>query len=199
MKVFRYVALLALMVLVSCEGDQGPVGPKGDTGNANVKSGSISPTNAEWLWNSVYTLDTDTGSSTSWFTRYVDVSVPQITAGIIANGAVLVFMEPDVGSGRWVPLNYSFTSFGGTYMLNFVYEATEGLLRLHFYMTPNTGANPSTQTWQLPTFAFRYVVIAGTALQSIQSGEVDVDLRDYDSVRAFVESREGAEPAIDRP
>jgi hypothetical protein len=113
-----------LIVLAGCEGDQGPVGPAGPAGNANVKSGTVAPTNAEWLWNSVYTLKESTGQTTSYFTRHVDVAVPQITAEIIANGAVLVFFEPLPGSGRWAPLNYSFLAFGGEYFHNYVYEAT---------------------------------------------------------------------------
>lgn len=188
MKVLKYLPLLTFLFLAACTGDQGPVGPAGAPGNANVKSGAIAPTNAEWLWNSNYCLQTSPSSTTCWFTRYVDVAVAEIDSNIVDNGAVLVFMEPDPGTNRWVPLNYSYTSFGGTYMFNYAYEVMDGNLRLHFYMTPNTGANPSSQTWTLATLKFRYVIIAGKALQLIQSGEAGVDVRDYESVKAFYES-----------
>jgi hypothetical protein len=183
MKMFILSLVLVLGSLVACTGDTGPAGPKGDKGNANVLSGSLAPADTEWLWNSVYTLRTADNTTTSWFTRYVDVALTQINADIIANGAVLVYMEPLPASGTWVPLNYSYTSFGGTYMFNFAYEASDGLLRLHFFMTPNTGANPSSQTWVLPTYNFRYVIIAGTALQSMQAAGVDVG--DYEQVRSY--------------
>jgi hypothetical protein len=186
MKALKFVALLLFAGLVACEGDQGPAGPKGDTGNANVKTGSIAPTNAEWLWNSTYSLESPPNTTTSWFTRYVDVARPEITADIIANGAVLVFMEPDPGTGEWVPLNYTYTSFGNNHFFHFVYEASEGLLRLHFFMTPKDGASPSTQTYTLPVYTFRYMIIAGTALQAARQNMVD--LRDYESAKAFAEA-----------
>lgn len=177
-----------LSILVACEGKVGPAGPGGASGNANVKSGSVSPTNADWLWQAQYCLQNSQTTNNCWFSRYVDVSIAQIDSNIVKNGAVLVFMEPDPGTGKWVPLNYSFASFNGTYMFNYAYEVTEGNLRLHFYMTPNTGSNPDTQTWTLPTLEFRYVIIAGRALQLIQNGEANVNLRDYESVKAFCES-----------
>ena len=198
MRPFILFLVLVLGIFTACSGDQGPAGPKGDKGNANVMSGSLAPTDAEWLWNANYTLRTGPGSTTSWFTRYVDVALPQITAGIIANGAVLVFMEPEPGSGNWVSLIYSFVSFGGTYFHHFAYNASEGLLRLHFFMTPNTGANPSSQTWVLPVYTFRYVIVAGTALQSMQAN--GVDMRDYDQVMSYSGTRAvektGAIPVI---
>ncbi len=51
MRAFSVILLMALLLMVvGCEGDEGPTGP---AGNANVVTGTVTPTNAEWLWNSI--------------------------------------------------------------------------------------------------------------------------------------------------
>lgn len=170
----RWIAsflLLMMPVAAGCSGDDGPAGP---AGNANVMSGSVTPTNAEWLWPGGYTQYWGSGSWTSYFTRYYDIALTELSADLIDNGAVLVYMEPVPDSGRWVPLDHDFVSFDAAYTMRYVYEASEGLIRLQYFMTPNQGAVPSAQTYVLADLAFRYVLIAGKALQTMQAGGVDV-------------------------
>ena len=180
-----YVLLLAAAVLLAagCEGDQGPVGP---SGNANVVTGTISPTNEDWLWRSTYWFQTTPIEATGYFTRYVDIPVEGITPDIISAGAVLVFFEARPGSGNWTPLPFQFVDGGGQYIYNIVYEVMEGMVRLHFFnMLNSTGATtPDLQTYQIPTYTFKYTVIEGNALEAMAAREVD--LADHDRVMEYL-------------
>lgn len=169
------VLLLTAAVLFSagCEGEQGPVGP---SGNANVVTGTISPTNEEWLWSAYYTFRVSSGVTVSYFTRYVDIPVAEITPEIISAGAVLVTFEADPGSGKWTPLPFQFTGMSHDYMHNIVYEVMEGSIRLHFFSNPtSSGATPpNLETYILPTYTFKYTVIEGNVLETMTARGVDV-------------------------
>jgi len=178
------VILLTMMIVlaIGCEGDQGPAGPSGDDGNANVVTGTISPTSAEWLWNSVYWFGTAPGTATGYFTRYVDIPVAEITPDIISAGAVLVFFEAYPSSGAWTPLPLQFVNGGQSFIYNIVYEVAEGNIRLHyFYMANDVGATlPNLQAASIPTYTFKYVVIEGNALDAMTA--LEVDFSDHDQV-----------------
>ena len=184
----RKLLLLAVAVLfvAGCEGDQGPTGPAGADGNANVKTGTISPTSAEWLWQGGYAFQTVPGSWTSYYTRYVNIPVAELTPEFISTGLVLVFFEALPGSGNWTPLPFKFVAFGSTYAYNIVYEVTDGLIRLHFFYTINTaGATvPNLETAVIPTYTFKYVVIEGTVLEAMMASEIDVS--DHDLITEYL-------------
>ncbi len=173
----------AVLLAPGCEGEQGLTGP---AGNANVKTGTISPTNEEWLWNGLYSFQTSPGSWMNYFTRYVDIPVAEITPDIIATGAVLVFFEALPGTGNWTPLPFQFVEFSSTYIYNVVYEVTEGMVRLHYFnMLNSPGVTPpDLQTIVIPTYTFKYTVIEGTALQAMAVREVD--LSDHDQVMEYL-------------
>lgn len=178
-----FLLAAAVLLAVGCEGEQGPTGPDG---NANVKTGTISPTNAEWLWQGNYDFQTAPGSWMSYFTRYVDIPVVEITPDIISSGVVLVFFEAYPGSGNWTPLPFQFVEFGSAFIYNIVYEVTEGMVRLHYFnMLNSAGVTiPDLETVVIPTYTFKYTVIEGTALQAMQAHEVDVS--DHDQVMEYM-------------
>ena len=183
------ILILALVFLVGCEGDQGPAGLDGLDGNANVLTGTLAPTNAEWLWNSGYSFQTAEGSLTTYFTRYVEIPVEELTADFLTTGLVLMFFEPMIDSGKWVPLPFSFLAFGSGYYFNIVFETLEDTIRLHYFFTPNNtvAIPPSIHDYVIPTYNFKYVLIEGTALDTMKA--VGLDTTDYKSVMAYLNAQ----------
>jgi hypothetical protein len=181
-------------MVVGCEGEQGLTGPSGadgtdgTDGNANVKTGTISPTNEEWLWSSFYWFQTAPGETIGYMTRYVDIPVAEITPDIISAGVVLVFFEAYPGTGNWTPLPFQFVALNREYIYNIVYEVMEGMVRLHYFNMPNIAGEllPDLSTVVIPTYTFKYTVIEGTALQAMQAREVDVS--DHDQVMEYLAS-----------
>ena len=188
MKTFPVLLVTTLALLtIGCEGEQGPVGPSGDDGNANVITGTISPTNEEWLWNSAFWYETAEGIRIGYFTRFVDIPVEEITADIFSSGVVLVSFQANPGSGTWTPLPFHFASQDWTCLHTIVYEVSEGLIRLHYFNIPNqSGATlPDLSTWPLPTYTFKYAVIAGNAIEEMATAGVDVS--DHGQVMEYLE------------
>ena len=183
------ILILALVFLVGCEGDQGPAGLDGLDGNANVLTGTLAPTNAEWLWSSGYSFQTAEGSWTTYFTRYVEIPVEELTADFLTTGLVLMFFEPMIDSGKWVPLPFSFLAFGLDYYFNVVFETMEDTIRLHYFFTLNTpsSSTPSLSDYVIPTYNFKYVLIEGTALKTMKA--VGLDTTDYNSVMAYLNAQ----------
>jgi hypothetical protein len=179
---------VAVLMVVGCEGEEGPTGPAGADGNANVGTGTISPTNAEWLWNSYYSMQISPGSWMSYYTRYVDISVEEITPDIISTGLVLVFFEAEPESGNWTPLPFQYVTFGSAYTYNIVYDVMEGMIRLHYFYTRNdlSVTVPNIETAVIPTYTFKYMVIEGTALAAMRAREVDVS--DHDRITEYLMS-----------
>ncbi len=182
------VLLLTAAALLSagCEGEQGPVGPSGTDGNANVVTGTISPTSEEWLWNSYYWFQTTPSASTGYFTRYVDIPVAEITSEIISAGVVLVSFEARPAFGLWTPLPFQFVEGGSQYIFNIVYEVMEGAIRLHFFFMPNSaGASiPDLQSYTIATYPFKYTVIEGNVLEAMTARGVDIS--DHDQVMDYL-------------
>ena len=160
------------------DGAQGPQGPQGvagqdgvdgqdgEDGNANVQTGTVDLVNEDWLWNSNYSfsIGANGSSTTSWFTRYADLTVPEIDMDIDENGLVLVYFKPTSNSG-WTPLPFQFNAFGSDYFTHIVYESSVGNIRLHYFWTPNQGATPTNlSTFIIAPHTFKYVVIQGTAV-----------------------------------
>ena len=180
------ILTVAILLVTGCEGEQGPTGPAGADGNANVKTGTISPTNAEWLWSSIYWFQTDPSTAIGYGTRYVDIPVEDITPEIISTGLVLVFFEARPGTGKWTPLPFQLVMFGAAYTYNLVYEAMDGMIILHYFYMLNDmgGTTPDLATAVIPTYTFKYIVIEGTALEAMLAREVDVS--DYDRITEYL-------------
>ncbi|NML20694.1 hypothetical protein HHL16_07405 [Pseudoflavitalea sp. G-6-1-2] len=151
------IAVLTAFALlsVSCKKE----GPPGADGNANVRSATVTPANAEWKWSSTWTLTISTGSTLYYNTRFLDINTDLITQDIVDKGSVQVFFKPN--NDGWAPLPYVIPGFYQNY--NFVYEYKKGLLRLHYFWSavPGGGAVPAgLGTFVLPTYTFKYVITA---------------------------------------
>ncbi|MCL6265159.1 collagen-like triple helix repeat-containing protein [Flagellimonas myxillae] len=147
------------------QGEQGAAGQDGVDGNANVRTGTVDLANADWLWNASYTFNTGEGgaSSTSWFTRYVDLSIPEIDEDINENGLILVYFRR--GSNGWYSLPFKFTAFGSDYETQIVHESNVGNIRLHYFWTPVQGSTPGNlQSFTIAEYTFKYVIIQGTLI-----------------------------------
>ena len=188
MRTFAIILLTAAVLLaVGCEGEQGPAGPSGDDGNANVVTGTISPTNAEWLWSSAYWYRTAEGAATGYFTRYVNIPLEELTPEFISTGVVLVSFMAEPSQPYWTPLPFHFPSNDRTYLHTHVFEVMEGLIRLHYFNMPTTSTTslPSLETWPIPTYTFKYTLIEGTTREVMEASGVDVT--DYEQVMEFLE------------
>jgi hypothetical protein len=166
-------------------GPVGPQGPQGPPGNANVKTGIVTLTNAQWLWGGNWSLTTSTGSSTIYSTRSVNVNTNLVTAGIVTTGTVLVYFKP--GNDGWVPLPYHFLDFTRNYYYNIVYEYKQGLIRLHYFWDSNTvaGGVPSgLSTYVLPDYTFKYIIIGGAAARQMKTARINTS--DYDAVMQYL-------------
>lgn len=168
------------------QGPQGEQGPQGLPGNANVVGDTVTLTNADWLWNSIFWLSTAPNSATGWATRYVDLDVPAITEDILYGGEVLVYME-NYTAGTLTSLPVVFTQYG--YTTNYVYEISVGRIRLHFFyaVSDTSQPYPRTQDAVIPTRLYKWVVIEGT--MASQMANAGVDLGVYEEVVKFLESR----------
>ncbi len=182
------VLLLTAAVLLSagCEGEQGPVGPSGADGNANVVTGTISPTSEEWLWRSTFWFQTSPSGASGYFTRYVDIPVAEITPEILSTGAVLVSFKARSAYEVWTPLPFQFVDGSSQYIFNIVYEVMEGAIRLHFFnMLNSAGASePDLQSYTIETYTFKYTVIEGNVLEGMTARGVDIS--DHDQVMDYL-------------
>lgn len=151
----HFLLLSGSLLFISCK-KEGPIGPAGKDGNANVRSGTVSLTNADWKWASTWSLSIGAGSTTNYNTRYSEINTDLITQEIADKGSVQVFFKPkDEG---WVSLPYIFQS---SYSINFMYEYMPGKIRLHYFWTPNmTGIPAGLGTHTIPNYTFKYVITA---------------------------------------
>jgi len=182
------VFLLATVVLMAmgCEGEQGPTGPSGDDGNANVTTGTVTPTSADWLWNSIYWFSNQPDMGIGYISRYFDIPLEQLTAEFLATGVVLVYFEAYTGSGNWTPLPFQFVDGSQTHITNIVYEVSESRIRLHYFNMANVaGATfPDLQNFTIATYTFKYTLIEGSALEGMTSR--GIVLSDYDEVMGYL-------------
>lgn len=143
------------------EGPAGPAGAPGEDGNANVRSGTVSLTNADWKWNSFWTFTTSTGTQTLYATRYADINTELLTQEIADKGAVQVFFKPD--KDEWVPLPYHFLDVTRNYFFNIVYSYKAGRIQLHYFWTSNIaggGVPTGLNTYPIPNYTVKYVITA---------------------------------------
>jgi len=170
---FTLILAAAILLAAGCEGEQGPVGP---SGNADVVTGTITPVNEDWLWSAYYWFSTTENEATGYATRYVDIAVPGIDSDIISFGVVLVSFQARENSDPWTPLPLQFDTGNGDYLYNVVYEYWEGMIRLHFFMMPNSPSVtwPDLQNWNIATYTFKYTVIGGKLLETMADRGIEV-------------------------
>lgn len=153
------------------DGAQGPPGVAGQDGvdgmdgNANVQSGTVELDNSDWLWQGNYSFAVGSGgtSVTSWFTRYVDISIPELDEDIDQNGLTLVYFKR--GSNPWYSLPFKFTAFGSDYETQIVHESSVGNIRLHYFWSQVQGSTPANlDSFVIAEYTFKYVIIQGTQI-----------------------------------
>ncbi|MBN8703186.1 MAG: hypothetical protein J0M08_08975 [Bacteroidetes bacterium] len=146
------------LTIASCKKEAGPAGAdgtNGTNGNANVKSQTDTVTT--WTWDAA-------GSY-----KYSNISVPNLTADIVANGAVLVYLKTT--SGTWAPLARTIALTASTSMnQRFVY--TTGNVQI---IIQNSDLSQPT----VSSLTFKIVCIAGSAMAK----QKDVDFRNYTAVK----------------
>ena len=192
---YTVFVLFLTMTISSCTGDDGPAG---QDGNANVKVGTLDLTSSDWLWHGSYTFSTANTSSTSYYTRYVDIDVPEITESIFETGLVLVYYKPDRHADNWEPLSFQFTSFGGVYTTNIAFRTELSKIRLHYFWSANSGNAPTgLETYPIADSRVKYIVIEGSAIGTTarttqannsvlnELNNVGVDVNDYYAVCAY--------------
>ena len=184
----RYLRVTALtVVLAACNGSEGPAGPAGPPGNADVTTGT-------------FTIDPDDYTNDFWYfpvdggtqgnpARVATVDVPAITAEIVNEGVVLVYLRVPSGptgpSTHWALLPFHQGGFGGGYLVSIKAAVTAGQIRVGYAheVTDDGTTPPDVYTAALPTYEFRWVAIAGTPpSNAIQFGK----LGDPDAVMAAV-------------
>ncbi len=195
---FTVLVLFLGMIVVSCSGDDGEQGPAGADGNANVKVGTLDLTASDWLWRGSYIFSIGNTSSTSHYTRYVDINVPAITESIHETGLVLVYYKLYRHADDWDMLPFHFTNIGGGLITNIAFRSEVSKIRLHYFWSSNDAGIPiptNLETYAIADAKVKYVVIEGSAMGSIaaktkQSREdilnelknANIDIKDYYAV-----------------
>ena len=95
---------------------------------------------------------------------------------IIAKGAVLVYFEVETGSDQWKTLPFEILHYNGANYIDIACEVEEGMIRLHYLVRrAYVGATvPDLSSLVIPTYEFKYVVIEGTTLSTMQAGTADL-------------------------
>jgi hypothetical protein len=171
------------------QGEQGPQGPQGPEGNANVVADTLTLADADWLWNSLWSLNTTNSSTTSYLSRYADIDVPSITQDILEAGEVRVYMQASNNFDSWTSLPFVFTSFNNTFNYNYQYEISSERIRLHYFhakIDPDASI-PSAREQEIPTRKYRWVVIEGNLVAKMN--KANIDLNNYAEVKTFFNQR----------
>lgn len=191
---FPIVAGLTLALVVSgCEGptgpegsagEQGPEGPQGPPGTANVITGSVTLEEADWSddLRSATGVHISAGIGFGKPARYLDIEVTDITADVIADGAVLVYMETVRDDGSlttlYTQLPHRFLFSLGTVAWHFDHELTEGNIQVLFFIedleNPSNTVDPLGPTQA--TREYRWVILppAATTAEQVQALPIEV-------------------------
>lgn len=152
------------------EGAEGPVGPAGPIGNANIITGSATYAEADWSTDLVqFSYQSDlTEIQFGKRARWIEIAVPELTAEVMASGAVFMWMRPI--STVLVPLPYRFQPLTSVWIHNYTHEIREGQIRLLYYlenqeMADDTGLSPLTITQA--TREFRWMIIPPTVTPNL--------------------------------
>jgi hypothetical protein len=176
------IFLFLPLVFVACEGEVGPtgpagpqgaegaVGPAGPIGNANIISGSATYADADWSTTLVQ-FSYRSNPSVIQFgkqARWIDIAVPELTASVITDGAVFMWMRPI--SSVLVPLPYRFQPVSSVWIHNYTHEIREGELRLLYYLENQEDAadiSLSPLTITQATREFRWMIIPPTVTTNL--------------------------------
>jgi hypothetical protein len=161
--------LFSALVISACEGDAGPAGPPGADGVANVSSGTftIAPSAySNGFWH--FSVDGGTQANPA---KVATVPVPAITADVLSDGAVFVYLRTPVTSTgpaeHWTLLPFHQGGFGGGYLVSIKAAVRAGEIRIGYsHESTSTSAPPSVYDVVLPTYEFRWVAIQGSVGQS---------------------------------
>jgi len=170
------------------QGATGSTGAQGPQGNANVFVDTFSLTNAQWAYNSQYYFEVSPGSYVEYFTRYHDITLPEVSRGILDSGLVLAYFNPNpiANTDQWAPLTYEFLDGSADFYYVMAYQTFLGEVEMEFFFQQiNTSASiPNLATYKIPTYKFKVVVISGSlAAQMKQQG---VDVKNYGQVNHFL-------------
>jgi hypothetical protein len=118
----RYLAILALLILTSCEGPVGPQGERGPQGPEGPAGQNIT------------VLDL-TFSNFEGVPGYIEStrSVPEITRDVIERGYVIAYLADDEG---WRALPYAVSLYEGEYFTSMSYRYDVGTFTHEFQFTP---------------------------------------------------------------
>jgi len=167
---FLYVFFSVAILLAGCRGKEGPVGP---TGNANVQSVIYDVPPQNW----------------SWFSELncykAVLNVPEITADIYDNGAVLVYSlihENDPLNKSFNMLPYTFIDTTSITYMDF--DVFIGEIDLYLKWVDN-GVNDT----QAPsaTESFKVVIVEGTPLATLKD---QVNVSNYNAVVNYLKLNE---------
>jgi hypothetical protein len=162
-----------MISVLGCEGPVGPSGPAGSAGNANVVSGSFSVAPGDWT-NDFWYFPVDGGTQGNP-AKVATVAVAAISAAIVSDGAVLVYLKvPETSTGastHWTLLPFHQIGSGGGYLVSLKAAAKEGEILLGYLHEPTDASVviPETYSATLPTYEFRYVAMAGVPAAAVAS------------------------------
>lgn len=135
-----------------------------------LRSKKITLTNAQW-GNSItlHWFSTSQGAAVGHSSRYVDITEAMITQEIMDNGLVQVYFTPYETKTPYSSLPYSRQNSQATYNFNLDYTYEMGKIRLLFFLSAVYGAPapPYVATWDIPSYTFKYVIIPGTAINTV--------------------------------
>jgi hypothetical protein len=158
-------------------------------GNANVKSGTFTLTNADYT-NGYWAVTTGSGSALGVSSRTAVKNIPGITTAIFNTGTVLIYLNVPQGlsstPAAWSGLPFSIRGFNVGYMTSIRSNYDVGKIHV-FYMFELTDAAlaspPSIIDYAVPEYTFKYVLIAGDA--DARTSVPPVDYNDYEAVRKY--------------
>lgn len=130
------------------QGNTGATGAQGPEGNANVTAATVTITQAEW---GAY-------SSAIWGYAVV-VTDAAITADVVNNGTVEVFLGTSSASGVWDAIPTTVYLSSVSYSFNYQYKV--GIVDLNIDLS-----NSTTTLTSIPTYIFKIVAIGGAARQA---------------------------------
>lgn len=196
------LVLAVIALTAACSGDQGPTGPagpegpegpegvQGPPGTANIISGRVTLTEADWSASTIfYSFETTPNSAFFWEdARYTDVSVPEISAGVVEDGAVLMWLTTAFDLSEFLPIPIRFsrnttTAYTWSYYAR-ISEENIRLLFLHERLDPAVSPPDPLATTQ-PDRILRWVIIPPAAAAAAET--LPVHLGADATVRALAE------------
>ncbi|PSL48104.1 hypothetical protein CLV51_102966 [Chitinophaga niastensis] len=169
-------------------GPGGSAGPQGPPGNANVVSGTFTLVSTDYVTD-YWTIGTGNGGALGITARAALKNIPAITAGIFNTGTVLVYLKTPVSLGStatvWSPLPYDIRGFNAGYLTSFKFNYEAGKLRIYYMIVQTDAAAvnvPDVTVAVIPSYDYKYVVIAGTAAARASQA---INLKDYNEVARY--------------